>query len=83
MPEPRVIVYTTDDCPFCVQAKTLLRRRGVPFDERVLDDLGRRRLVARTQMLTVPQVFIDGQLIGGFEQLRERDRRDGLRDLIS
>ncbi len=73
----RVQLYTAASCPFCVRAKRLLEARGVPFDEiDVGSDLeARADLVRRTGRRTVPQIFIDGRSIGGFEELAALDAR--------
>jgi glutaredoxin 3 len=80
----RVDIYTTPSCPFCVRAKRLLAARGIPYDE---IDVGedatlRAELVRRTGRLTVPQIFIDGESIGGFEELAALDASTRLADLI-
>lgn len=79
-----VTVYTTDPCPFCLQAKTLLSKRGIPFDEVNLakDPTGRAELIEKTGMMTFPQVVIDGQVVGGFSELRELDRSGRLVELV-
>jgi glutaredoxin 3 len=71
----RVLVYTTAMCPFCVRAKRLLEVRGIAYEE---IDVGanvemRADLVHRTGRRTVPQIFIDGRSIGGFEELAALD----------
>jgi glutaredoxin 3 len=73
----RVQVYTTASCPFCVRAKRLLQARGVPYDEIDVggDPDARAELVRRTGRRTVPQIFIDGRAIGGFEELAALDAR--------
>jgi glutaredoxin 3 len=80
----RVVVYTTTTCPFCVRAKRLLEERGVPYDEIDVedDDELRMDLVRRTGRRTVPQIFIDGASIGGFEELAAIDARTRLADLV-
>ena len=72
----RVTVYTTEPCGYCRTAKTLLERRGVPYEEINLakDGDGRAELVARTGMMTFPQVILDGEPIGGFQELAAADR---------
>lgn len=79
-----VIVYTTDPCPYCLQAKSLLSKRGIPFEEVNLakDPAGRSELIERTGMMTFPQVVIDGQTVGGFTELRELDRSGRLDELV-
>jgi glutaredoxin 3 len=76
----RVEVYTTASCPFCVRAKRLLQARGVPYDEIDVggDAEARAALVRRTGRRTVPQIFIDGRAIGGFEELAALDARTEL-----
>src|ERR671916_3541717 len=73
---PRVTVYTTEPCGFCRVAKTLLSKRGIPFEEINLakSPEGRSELVARTGMMTFPQVIIDGKPIGGYQELVREDK---------
>ena len=72
----RVTVYTTEPCGYCRTAKTLLDRRGIAYDEINLakDADGRAELVARTGMMTFPQVILDDEPIGGFQELVAADR---------
>jgi glutaredoxin 3 len=69
-------VYTTEPCGYCRTAKALLDRRGVPYEEVNLakDADGRAELVARTGMMTFPQVILDDEPIGGFQELATADR---------
>ena len=80
---PRVEVYTTPSCPFCVRAKRLLEARRIPFHEIDVagDDALRADLVERTGRRTVPQIFIDGRSIGGFEELAALDSAGDLAGL--
>jgi glutaredoxin 3 len=80
-----VLVYTTDNCPFCMRAKALLDARGVVYNEVNLerDPDGRSELVRRTGMMTFPQVIIDGELIGGFQETLAADRSGRLAELLS
>ncbi len=74
--QPRVVVYTTRVCPYCVAAKRLLDQLGIPYEERdVSDPAARREVVARTQWRTVPVVLIDDKLVGGFQELHAAYRR--------
>jgi glutaredoxin 3 len=79
----RVTVYTTEPCGYCRTAKTLLDRRGIAYDEINLakDADGRAELVARTGMMTFPQVLIDGEPLGGFQELAAADRAGRLVEL--
>jgi glutaredoxin 3 len=79
-----VLVYTTEYCPFCVRAKALLEARGIPYREIDLarDPEGRAELVRRTGMMTFPQVLVDGELVGGFQETLIADRSGRLAELI-
>jgi len=79
----RVIVYTTEPCGFCRQAKALLTSRGVKYDEVNLakNPEGRADLVNRTGQMTFPQVLVGERAIGGFRELLEADR-DGTLDAL-
>jgi glutaredoxin 3 len=72
----RLTVYTTEPCGYCRTAKALLDRREIPYDEINLakNAEGRAELVARTGMMTFPQVLIDGEPLGGFQELAAADR---------
>jgi glutaredoxin 3 len=76
----RVELFTTPSCPFCIRAKRLLEARGIPFDE--VDVAGdpalREDVVRRTGRRTVPQIFIDGAAIGGYDELAAMDARGEL-----
>jgi glutaredoxin 3 len=79
----RVTVFTTEPCGYCRTAKALLDRRGISYEEVNLgkDPDGRAELVAKTGMMTFPQVIIDGQPLGGFQELAAADRAGRLADL--
>ena len=72
----RITVYTTEPCGYCRVAKALLEKRNVPFAEVNLakDPEGRAELVRLTGMMTFPQVVIDGQPVGGYQELLAADR---------
>ena len=80
-----VTVYTTDACPFCLRAKTLLAKRGIEYEEINLarDPDGRAELVTRTGMFTFPQIMIGEETIGGFNELLAADRAGQLTELIA
>lgn len=76
-----VEVYITKWCPYCRRARTLLRRKGVSFVEIDIDEEPGRRaeMIRRARGRTsVPQIFIDGQHIGGSDDLVALDRAGGL-----
>ncbi len=67
-----VAIFTRDGCPFCVRAKGMLRDAKIEFEELLLNrDYTDRTLRAVSSATTYPQVFIDGKLIGGSEQLEK------------
>ncbi len=67
----KVEIYTTGYCPFCHSAKYFLKSKKIEFTEiDVTDDAMRRKLVKMTGgRETVPQIFADGKLIGGYDDL--------------
>jgi glutaredoxin 3 len=80
----RLTVYTTEPCGYCRTAKALLEKRRIPYDEVNLskDAEGRSELVARTGMMTFPQVIVDGEPLGGFQELAAADRDGRLAALL-
>ena len=80
-----VTLYTTDRCPFCIQAKKLLDKRGVSYEEINLarDPDGRSELVAKTGMMTFPQVLVGGELIGGYNETAAADKSGRLQELLA
>ena len=80
-----VIVYTTEPCGFCRQAKALLQARGLAYTEVNLakDPGGRADLVALTGQMTFPQLVVGERSIGGFRELLEADRAGTLEDLLA
>lgn len=72
---PRVVMYTTAICPFCVRAKALLKKKGVAYDELRIDaDRSiMREMLERSKRRSVPQIFIDDYHVGGYEDLVELD----------
>ena len=81
----RVQIYTTVRCSFCVRAKRLLEARGVTYAEIDIeaDEAMRDDAVRRSGRRTVPQIFIDGQSIGGFEELAALDAAGQLAGLAA
>jgi len=68
----RTIVYGKSDCPFCSMAKEELRLRGIPFDYIDLKEIGKTaREVTGREVKTVPQIYIEGEYIGGYDELME------------
>ena len=81
----QITVYTTEPCGYCRVAKALLSKRGVAFEEINLakDPEGRAELVRLTGMMTFPQVVIDGQSIGGYQELVAFDRAGRLAEFAA
>ena len=69
-------IYTQAKCPYCAAAKRLLEKRGLAYKEFELADnpVLERELVARTNQKSTPQIFLDGNLVGGFDELVELDQ---------
>ena len=70
----KAIVWSKDQCPYCEQAKALLKSRNIEFEERnIMHDWTREQLLeAVPNARTVPQIFLDDQLVGGFTELRTK-----------
>lgn len=81
----RVQMYTTSWCGYCVRAKALLNARGIEYDEIQLDDDSafRARLHELTGGWTVPQILIDGNVIGGYTELWRLDRDGQLDEILA
>ena len=79
-----IVMYTTATCPYCVAAKNFLKQRGASWTEvRVdLDFERRREMLDRAQRTSVPQIFIQGQHVGGFDDLVAADRSGRLQELV-
>ena len=67
------IVWSKNQCPYCDQAKALLKMKGIAYEERnIQKDFSKEQLLeAVPTARTVPQIFIDDKLIGGFTQIQE------------
>jgi glutaredoxin 3 len=81
-----VKIYTTGSCPYCIQAKALLKQRGVTeLDEVRVDMLQgeREKMMQITGRRTVPQIFIGTTHVGGCDDLVALDGRGGLLPLLS
>lgn len=79
-----VTLYTSDHCPYCLNAKALLKRKGVNYDE---IDVGRSpgrlaEMLQRSKRRSVPQIFIGQHHVGGFDDLASLDRAGQLDALL-
>nr|WP_295081819.1 glutaredoxin 3 [uncultured Roseateles sp.] len=80
-----VKMYTTQVCPYCVRAKSLLKQRGVAQIEEIridLDPSARDAMMALTGRRTVPQIFIGETHVGGCDDLIALDQKGGLQSLL-
>ena len=81
-----VKMYTTQTCPYCQQAKALLKQRGVAEIDEVRVDLNpaeRHTMVELTGRRTVPQIFIGSTHVGGCDDLMALDQRGALLPLLA
>ena len=69
----KATIWSKYNCPYCDQAKALLKNKGIPFEEKKIGDGYTREelLEAIPTARTVPQIFLDDKLIGGFTELNE------------
>lgn len=81
---PNVVVYSTMICPYCVRAKTLLERKGITYEEKMIDRDRNlmREMLERSQRRTVPQIFIDNYHVGGYDDMAELDSLGKLDELL-
>jgi len=80
-----VKMYTTAVCPYCVQAKRILKSKGVELIEEIRIDTNpteRSAMMERTGRRTVPQIFIGDTHVGGCDDLMDLDSRGGLMPLL-
>jgi glutaredoxin len=70
----KAIVWSKYNCPYCDQAKALLKMKGIAFEERKIGDGYTKEdlLEAVPTARTVPQIFLDEELIGGFSELKSK-----------
>ncbi|MBL8448481.1 MAG: glutaredoxin 3 [Dechloromonas sp.] len=83
--KPRVLMYTTAVCPYCIRAKQLLAARGVSAIDEVRVDLDPQRrdeMMQKTQRRTVPQIYIGDTHVGGCDDLVALDAAGGLMPLL-
>ncbi|WP_269533527.1 glutaredoxin 3 [Chitinimonas sp. BJYL2] len=80
-----ITMYSTGVCPYCIRAEQLLSSKGVGIDQKIRVDLEpdrREEMMTRTGRRTVPQIFINEQHIGGYDDLAALDRAGGLDPLL-
>jgi glutaredoxin 3 len=82
----KVLMYCTAVCPFCIRAEQLLKRKGIQEIEKVRVDLQpeiRFAMMKETGRRTVPQIYINGKHVGGYEDLASLDQSGGLDEILS
>ncbi len=81
----KILVYSKENCPYCVMAKKLLDAKHVQYQElRVdLDDALLQEMLTRSQRRTVPQIFINDYHVGGYDDLYALDQRGELDKLLT
>lgn len=82
----KVVMYTTEVCPYCIRAEQLLQRKGVTEIEKIRVDLQpelRLHMVEITGRRTVPQIFINEQHVGGFDDLAALEQAGSLTALLA
>jgi glutaredoxin 3 len=82
---PKITLYTSAACGYCVAAKKFLRSKGLSWDEvRIdLDPAERERMVARARRTSVPQIFVGDIHVGGYEDLMALHRAGKLEPLLA
>ena len=81
-----ITMYSTAVCPFCIQAERLLRAKGVAQIDKIridLDPARRQEMMEKTGRRTVPQIYIGGRHVGGYDDLVALDRAGELEPLLA
>lgn len=81
----KIEIYTTPFCGYCTRAKGLLDRKGAAYEETdvMMDDKKRTEMRERSRRTTVPQIFINGQHIGGSDELAALEQAGKLDHLLA
>ena len=79
-----VIVYTRDFCPYCTNARKLLDAKGVEYILIDITDRPEKRaeMIEKSKRTTVPQIFINGEAVGGYDDLNALDMKGDLDGLL-
>lgn len=80
----KIVIYSTKICPYCRNAKQLLTQKGVSYEEILVDEDPAKleEMMTRSGRRTVPQIFINGQSIGGFDDLSALNASGELDNLL-
>ena len=81
---PKVVIYTTTSCPYCTRAKAYLRSKNVDFEEIDVsrDERLQEEIIRLSGRRTVPQIFINGKSVGGFDNIKQMDATGDLDRLL-
>ena len=81
----RIEIYTTPFCGYCARAKSLLAKKGAAYEEFdvMMDEKKRAEMRQRSKRSTVPQIFINGQHIGGSDELAALEQAGKLDPLLA
>ena len=81
----KIEIYTTPFCGYCARAKSLLEKKGAAFEEMdvMMDEKNRAEMRERAKHSTVPQIFINGQYIGGSDELAALEHAGKLDALLA
>lgn len=82
---PKVIIYTTSHCPYCINAKNLFKNLNISFDEISLDhdpELRTKLSKENNGWRTVPMIFIGGKFVGGFDDVNKLHQSNELKNLL-
>lgn len=85
-PDPKVVIYSTGWCPYCERTRALLQRKGVPYTEIRIDEQPAERatMIERSGgRRTVPQIFVDGEYLGGSDEIHALERSGKLDELLA
>ncbi|MEY2854510.1 MAG: hypothetical protein RL030_1642 [Pseudomonadota bacterium] len=82
---PRVVMYATGWCPYCARARRLLQSKGVDFEEIGIDEVegARAEMQQRSGRTSVPQIFINDRLVGGYDDTKALDDAGQLDPLLA
>lgn len=82
---PKITMYATAVCPYCIRAEALLKSKGVTAIDKIRVDLDpsiKDEMIAKTGRRTVPQIYIGERHVGGYDDLAALDRAGGLDPLL-
>jgi glutaredoxin 3 len=81
---PDILIYSSAVCPYCVAAKNFLKAKGLDYREvRIdLDTVARKEMMEKTKRTSVPQIFVNGTHVGGFDDMVAMDRAGNFTPLL-